>query len=101
MVAVGEGVGLTELEALADGVTDDVADGVAEAPGVHDDGGVSGEALGDGTVAAVEPAALNVFPKIPASTNAAEIVAIICLIRVLVVIMFVTLTVQVTTATNF
>jgi len=96
VVAVGEGVGFAELEALgAD------ADGVADAPGVHDDGGVSAEALGDGTVAAVEPAALNVVPKIPASTNAAEIVAIICRTRLLVVIMVVTLTAQETTANYF
>lgn len=76
VVAVGAGDG--EVDALGLTVGAGVADGAP--PGVHDAGAVvaEGDGLADGVTAAVEPVALNVVPKIPASTSAAEIAAMIC-----------------------
>ena len=79
VVAVGAGVGETEAEADADGFGDVVA--LGDAPGLQDAGAASGDALGDGTTAAVEPEALKVVPKMPANKSAAASEEMNCRIR--------------------
>lgn len=99
VVAVGAGVGDVETDGFGVALALALADG--EAPGLHDAGDGNGEAVvfgvavgdGEGTVAAVEPAALNVVVKIPPNNNAAEIEAITRRIR-FDDIMYVTLTVS-------